>query len=88
MVFLPKYLTVLYSPSCDDVKWLKCLHDEMKRGEWHGHRDIALGYYWPSNICQKEDYLLPERDWPWVTKIMEIETKIVDKRELLCILVS
>ena len=32
---------------------IKCLHDEMKWGEWHGNYDAVLGYHWsPDNMSE------------------------------------
>lgn len=49
---LPKYLIVLYSFFLWWWWWcemIKCLHDEMKWGEWCKHCDVVLGYCWSSN---------------------------------------
>ena len=36
----------------------KCLHDEIKRGEWRMYCDLALGYYWPTDNMSEEGNLL------------------------------
>ena len=49
-VSISKYLVVLNSPFFF-LWWyemMKYPHDKMKRGEWHKHSDVMLGYYWPS----------------------------------------
>lgn len=44
---LSKNLTILHSPSCDEM--IKDLCDKVKWGERHTHWDPALGYYCPSD---------------------------------------
>lgn len=42
---------------------------------------VALGSYWPSDTCQKEDYLLLDYAWNMGNKPQK--TQIIDKQELL-----
>lgn len=53
---------------------IKCLCKEIKWGEWYRQCEIALGYYWLSDYTQKEDHLLPDCGWSWVTETTESET--------------
>ena len=41
-------------PSYDDLSW----KNEMKGDEWGEDGYVVLGYSWPSDVCQKTDYLL------------------------------
>ena len=79
-----KYLTVVYSSFflwwCEMIK---CLHDEMKWGEWHKHCDLMLGYYWPSDDTQKKDHLPSGCGWLWVTETQE--SKATGHRTILYI---
>lgn len=46
-------------PCSHFVRWCEmtqCLHEEMKGGEWWRHCDVALGYYWPSDILSDLTY--------------------------------
>lgn len=49
----------------------------MKWGEWHRPCDAVLGYFWPSDPLakgQREDRLLLDCGWLWVSSTEESET--------------
>jgi len=50
---------------------IKCLHDEMKWGEWHGHFDVVLGYYWPFDDKSEGKESVSGLQLTTVTEIME-----------------
>lgn len=66
------------SASCDDVRWWNTNRRRWNEGD---DRDAARGYGDLRVVGQKDNYLLLDQGWLWVTKISE--SKTTDNRGLL-----